>query len=537
MYRIILADDEGIMLESLRKIIESQYASECEIQTAKSGRTVVELAETFRPDIMFMDIQMPGINGIEAMKEIRKFNASIRFIVVSAYDKFDYAKEAINLGVVDYLMKPVSKQNVLGVLRKAMEEVEQERRKRSDNLKIREKLETVVPIIESGFINYLILQEDFENDNNHYKELLDIKEDYGFIMTLQIEERDAGTRNQNVAGMNVRAQSFYGECRELIRGFFPCIVGPVMANRILIFVPKSHEKVEYDERIRTIERARSMVHRLGERIDASFRVGIGRVKPFGQIRESYKESLKAVNESMGSVGHINDLPLGGEYDGDYPVDLEKLLYTMVEKGRTTEALKAAESFFDWMVSQYPDHLPEIQLKVLEFVMDCEKKAFEKGCMTYGLTYRQHYLEEVLGAHSHNELKQWYLAKIREACINIQNSREEQSETLVERAKNYIDQQYQRDISLDDVSKMVNISPYYFSKLFKEETGENFIEYLTEIRIKNAKVLLQNTDKSIKEICVDSGYSDPNYFSRIFKKYMEVTPSEYREKLQGVTKDV
>ena len=83
---------------------------------------------------------------------------------------------------------------------------------------------------------------------------------------------------------------------------------------------------------------------------------------------------------------------------------------------------------------------------------------------------------------------------------------------------------------DRVSKVVDISPYYFSKLFKQETGENFIEYLTKVRMKNAEELLKDSSYSIKEICTASGYGDPNYFSRIFKKYEGVTPSEYRERL-------
>ena len=102
--------------------------------------------------------------------------------------------------------------------------------------------------------------------------------------------------------------------------------------------------------------------------------------------------------------------------------------------------------------------------------------------------------------------------------------------MIDRAKEYIEENFRRDISLDDVSREVDISPYYFSKLFKQETGRNFIEHLTEIRLKNARDLLQNSQLSIKEICVQSGYSDPNYFSRIFKKYEGVTPSEFRERL-------
>ena len=126
MYRIMLADDEGIVIDSLKFIIENNFPGECEIQSAKTGRSVIELAETFRPDIAFMDIRMPGINGIDAMKEIKKSNSNIVFIVLSAYDKFDYAKEAINLGVLEYINKPFDKMRIVEVLKKAMAAVDAE---------------------------------------------------------------------------------------------------------------------------------------------------------------------------------------------------------------------------------------------------------------------------------------------------------------------------------------------------------------------------------------------------------------------------
>ena len=94
MYRILIADDEGLMLEAFKGVILAEFGDKCSVETAKTGRAVIEKAETFHPDIVFMDIHMPGINGIQAMREIRKFNNSALFYVVSAYDKFDYAKEA-----------------------------------------------------------------------------------------------------------------------------------------------------------------------------------------------------------------------------------------------------------------------------------------------------------------------------------------------------------------------------------------------------------------------------------------------------------
>ena len=111
---------------------------------------------------------------------------------------------------------------------------------------------------------------------------------------------------------------------------------------------------------------------------------------------------------------------------------------------------------------------------------------------------------------------------------MRERKEENAVDLVEQAKVYIKERYMKDISLDEVSREIKISPYYFSKLFKKKTGQNFIEYLTEIRIGKAKELLRNTDMSMKEVSMQVGYGDPNYFSRIFKKNVGISPTEYKE---------
>lgn len=465
MYRIMLADDEGIMLEALKNIITSNFGEECEIATAKTGRAVVELAESFRPDIAFMDIQMPGINGIQAMKEIQKYNKNTIFIVISAYDKFSYAKEAINLGVLEYLTKPVNKRVVIDVCMKAMKKVDEARQKRSDDLKIREKLETVIPILESGYLYNILLMDSFHNYNSNYRQLLGIEEKYGFVIVVEFGDSQENGELTNAVGAGVRAEKFYPELREIAKEFFRCLVGPVMGNRVVLLVPYEKASIDYDERVHILTKTRNMIYKLEVRIDSSFRAGIGRIREEENLRESYTEAVQALREVDSHVVHINDIPAEAENAEEYPQEL-----------------------------------------------------------------KDRYIRELQRCSTREEVKRWFQNQSREISRAMDSDREKQSESVMERAKVYIRQNFQKDLTLDEVSKIVDISPYYFSKLFKQETGENFIEYLTKVRMKNAEELLKDSHYSIKEICVMSGYGDPNYFSRIFKKYEGVTPSEYRERL-------
>lgn len=528
MYKIMLADDEGIVIDSLRFIIEKNFEGKCSVESAATGRSVIELAENFKPDIAFMDIQMPGINGIEAMKEIRRFNSSVIFVVMTAYDKFNYAKEAINLGVMEYLTKPVNHKVVVDVIQKAMDSIDRERRKRSNDLMIREKLEIVIPIIESDFIYSILSEDDFSRTADNFKNLLSIEEEYGMIMVLEFGDSLIEGNLTNPVGVSVKAQDFYGVIRENIKEEFKCVIGPVMVNRLVIFVPSRQAQLEYDDRTELIEKSRRLIRELTKKVDIQFKVGIGSVTPLDSLDDSYKEAISAIRNSTGRVAHVKDLSIGCAYAEDYPIQIENALFEMIEQGSLEGARMEANLFFDWMVDNYPDCEMDIKLKVLEFILYAEQKAFLSGGMTYYFQYRKDYLPTVIEIKDYARLRSWFIGKITEACGNIRAKKEHQTGGVIAKAKDFIEANYRKDISLDDVSRSVDISPYYFSKLFKEETGVNFIEYLTNIRIEHAKKLLLNRELSIKNICSDTGYSDPNYFSRIFKKLVGVTPTEYRD---------
>ena len=531
MYRIMLADDEGIVIDSLKYIIEKNFSGSFEIESAKTGRSVIELAETFRPDIAFMDIQMPGINGIDAMREIRKSNPKTIFIVVSAYDKFDYAKEAIKLGVLEYVNKPFDKEKIVNVLTKAMAEVDKERRLRKEELDIKERFEAIIPIIENGLIQNILFREHFQEVVDNYMSLLGIHEKSGYMMVIVSGKEQVGNYMRGAVPASIATQNSFTDIRLLIQDYFKCVVGSVMGNKIPVFIPYGKDELSYSDRSEIVEQARLLSHKLDDRLKMSFRIGIGSVRPISAMSDSYSEALECLVNSTERVAHSADVRVGCEYEENYPMVDEKELFAAIQAGNVHAAEVRANRFFDWMMNSSEGSVSDIKLKSLEFVLWAEHLAYSKGGLVYRFKGRSDYLPEISAIDNLNVLRVWFTKHIERAVLMINSSNQDPQSDVVTKAKEYIDANFAQDLSLEGISRQTDISPYYFSKLFKNKTGVTFIDYLTNLRIEKAKELLADPGRSMKEICSEVGYSDPNYFSRIFKKTTGMTPTEYKDGLK------
>lgn len=291
MMRILICDDEGIVRQSLEFIIQKSFGDKCEVESAKNGRMAIELTESFHPDIVLMDIQMPGINGIEAMQEIRKENKNIVFIVLTAYDKFEYTQKAIDIGVMSYLTKPINRDTLTETLRKAMKLVRERKEKVRNDLKIKEKLEVVIPMIENGFVYSVLFDGPGKEMNQNYRELLNIDTDYGYAMVIECgDELHKGVLS-NTLGAGIRLQKHYMVMREMLKETTGGIVGALMANKVIVLVPSELEKEEYDERVVKIDNIRGMLRKLEQQLDLKFKAGIGSVKRWNEVNESYQEAL------------------------------------------------------------------------------------------------------------------------------------------------------------------------------------------------------------------------------------------------------
>ena len=307
MLKVMVVDDESIVVESIKYIIDKNFTDIMVSGTARSGREAIEKAELIKPDIIFMDIKMPGINGIDAIKEIREILPNAQIIILSACEQFEYAKEAINLGVSVYLLKPVNRSKMVEVIRQAAINYEETKLKRKRELDLKEKYEKVLPILEHGLIYAILHDEDYNEQIENYKRILEIHEEKGYIMTFEFGE---GRETGNVIGPSVLSQSNYSKLREIIKSVLYCAVGPVMLNRIMVYVPVSFNGDDYQIRIESVKTAESILDKLSQKIKTSIRVGIGSTKNDNKnLLVSFSESLRAIKYAHeNEIIHIDDIP-------------------------------------------------------------------------------------------------------------------------------------------------------------------------------------------------------------------------------------
>lgn len=530
MLRIMVVDDENIVIESIKYIVEKNFDNVEVVGTARSGREAIEKAEEVKPDLVFMDIRMPGINGIEAIREIKAIYPHVEFVIISACEQFEYAKEAVNLGVVEYLLKPLNRSKIIETIRQAEQRLSEARKKKMRELELKEKFERVLPILEHGYIYSILLYEDYNQELEKYRRLLDLPEGPGYVMTLEFGEQKQSGSFGNVIGSNVLSQSFYPLLRDIIKSrISSCVVGPVMLNRVICYVPVPDQKDDYLERLEAVEAGKYIIDKISKRVATSFRMGIGSIQGSDNIMASFSESVRAVKHAKeNEVMHIHDITEEGKSGQTLFRIREKQLLEKVFLGETGECLTLFSQLYDELAANTQLSFEDVKARLLELMVLLHMQASEYGIEDKEAMAGRNLLREFLDLEDPALLRNWCKKQIEAITLGIRAARSNRCNHLISTAKNYIDANFRRDISLEEVSRATGLSPQYFSRFFKEQTGENFIDYLTRVRITEAKRLLRDQKMSVKEVCYEVGYNDPNYFSKIFKKVTGVSPSEFRE---------
>lgn len=528
--KLLIADDEYLVIDSLTYIVD-RFVKDVEVAgTAKSGREAIEKAVELKPDIIFMDIHMPGIDGIEAIKQIKAINNDIIFVIITAYEYFNYAKEAVNLGVHEYLLKPINRSKVVETLEGICSVIASRRNALQREMLLREKMNKVLPHLEGQFIFSQLFDGNALQNAAFYEEIFGMSISHGYVMMAIIE---AGRNQEGQEGMKISLdrQKFYNVFSHELKNLCRCLIGPPLLDKVLAYIPVNERTDAYESRNMSIDIASKLADRLNRNVDIKFKIGIGRSYDIGNFSRSFNEAdMSASMKIDDTVVHFEDIVTMGSPIDTYPESREKELIRKLLEVDGEGVQEAFESIFLWLTMNYREDIDRIKTRIIELFF-LIKRSVPYNSENGGLQVRD-FLNNILKLQDLRELKLQCTDSLERITASVREAREMEINSLSAKVKKYINENFHKDISMDDAAKETNLSYHYFSKFFKDSTGKSFVEYLTELRVEKSKELLCGTNDSIKEICYKIGYSDPNYYCKIFKKVTGMTPTEYRENQQS-----
>ena len=255
-----------------------------------------------------MDIRMPGINGIDAITEIKRLYPDIRFAIISAYEQFEFAKQAMELGVEHYILKPINRTALIETIQKMIHQIQEQTEKKRRELETIEKLEKVIPYLEQGFIYSILLNTEFDEELLKYMEILNMNQSGGYIMIMQFGDGEKAEALRNRIGSSIIGHENYPYLRDIVKFKCKCIVGPVLINKIIVYISSEWIENEYEFRLQTIQLAGDILESVQKKMNMECFIGIGSCKRNHEIIISYNEAVKALRLNRGEpISHIFDV--------------------------------------------------------------------------------------------------------------------------------------------------------------------------------------------------------------------------------------
>ena len=534
--KVFLVEDEMVIRRGIKNSIDWEKEGYIFCGEASDGELAYPMIIKEKPDILITDIRMPFMDGLELCKLVKYELPNIKILILSGYDEFDYAKEAIRLGVTEYLLKPISSGKLLEALNGVSESI---RREKEDKDLVRKYMEEMrentehekQKFFEQMIAGNLSMADALETGKKYemnlsagmYNLLL-------FRFTLGEENRKSG----ELLGEAEYAIEKLTERLEYVFEFQRGVEG-------WAFLLMADNEEQMSERVKELSKDLEEIMKNYSTI--AYFGGIGQpVARLRELEESFREAERALaarfTMELNRIISVEDIRMAQNVDT--LDDIEITSFGEIEKTRTMLEKflnNGAEDEIDEFVDVYINELPEENLKSVlmrqYIIMDayivmmsfCEKIEGIEGEMQ---AQSEELKNSMKTSQTLEEIKN-YIRMLLKKIIGVRDTISgRRYSDIIEIAKDQIRKTYMSDeISLNTIAAEVGMSPSYFSSIFSKEMGKTFVEYLTEIRMDRAKELLMCSSMKTSEIGYEVGYKDPHYFSYIFKKTQNCTPKEFR----------
>ena len=543
MLKIFLAEDEVVVRETIKRMIPWEELGFELVGEAADGEMALPLLIRQQPDLLITDIKMPFMNGLTLARLAKKEIPGLKVVILSGYDDFNYAKQAIGIGVEDYLLKPITKNALIERLSEIRSRYEHEKTQKEYYEKFQREMQAYEKNSSRDFFEALVggSMDMMEVYKRAEKLGLDIvAEAYNvLIFTMNCDEDFSGQRDEY--------SSWEAESLELLENFFAGHSSAMLFRSNIfsygVLLKGQRETIEENTRV-CVDEIRKILSRQDGRREWFLAVGQS-VERLSQIQKSYHTASRAFSQRYlydENILYYDEMETmehpGGQAETEDNAYLQKvdvnalnpaILQKFLSNGLQEETENFVKDYF-YAIGQEPMEslvfrnyvILNVRFSVISFIkgLGCDTNEMESADT-----------EEVLAESGKNmESAIAYAKKMISQAIEIRDQNSgNKNRSILKTAVDFIDSHYMdEEISLNTVANVANVSSNHFSALFSQNMGQTFIEYLTTLRMNKAKELLRCTGMRSSEIAGEIGYKDAHYFSYLFKKTQGMTPSDYRK---------
>lgn len=536
MYRIVLVDDEALIREGVSENVKwEKYGYEF-AGSFENGREALAFIEGNPVDVVLTDICMPYMDGMELSGELSRNYPSVKIIILSGYDDFEYAKKALHYGVKDYLLKPITAKELGEVLLRLKEEMDREHEDKQKVSEMKQTYRRGKMLLYSDALFNLITGRKTESESRKELEEVNLTLNAGLyrvaVLRLDVYEKADRLDEKQKRESALMAFVLYNIAQEIVNDNEAGVVcqGKDRGSFILFTAENKEESRELIEQI-----CSEIVRQMNNMMQLAVNVGIGSyVTEMKDIYMSYDEALK-VMEYRYVLGTNRIMEFEKILSGKSPADTDSILEAMELHMKEGSAWKLSGDF-DVLKSELRSHAYDSQQArtVLQRIVYMLKEICRKSDLEAGMEHEKskEILSQVLSAWELEEAVRLLSDYCIEVSDELDSRRNVGGKKYAVMAMDYIERNYSDcNLGLQSVCSFLNISTSRFSTIFKAATGNTFVDVLIGIRMKKAKELLEHTDLKNYEIAEKVGFNDPHYFSIAFKRITGKTPTEYAREMR------
>ncbi|NBD24145.1 response regulator transcription factor [Paenibacillus glycinis] len=536
MYKVMIVDDEWLVRQGLRQTIPWREMG-CEVVAeALDGEEALALATLHEPDIVLTDIRMPRMDGLELARRIKRTHPEIKTIFLTGFDDFHYARQALQTGAFDIVLKPTDPAEIRRILQAAMASIAEDRSRSSYTLNLERRVRTSEPLLtEKIFFDLLMNRADKES----LQLLLDVRgngpsafDSFRVVLFKTpgtgAPRGTAGTTGTAEAGEPAGARESEDAAGPEAQSAFAALKDRLLEAALTPFIPLGQEINAVVVSAAGAEELAAAPGTLPAEVPSLSLSSVHR--GLQSVATAYEEASFAMrfNFGLGRGPVVRYEAIVAEAQSHHPAEWSETEVLGMIKWDNAAAIRAkTRSWHMTLLRQSAGSETALRHQMLQLMFGLYallmRHFWELGC----LPDTKSFLESASRADSPETMLRW----IEAVCCEVQAAyllSKQQGKTEFDNVMDYINGHFHKELSMHDLASGLHMSESHFSRIFKKKIGKNFLEYITDLRMEKARDMLLHSDLRVYEVSLAVGYQDARYFSQLFRKVTGETPSDYRQ---------